>query len=500
MPLPIRAGLAALATATLAHAAASRPPNIVLVFADDLGYRDTGIGGSDFFETPRLDAFARQGMVFENGYAAAANCAPSRACLLSGQYTPRHGVYAVGSTNRGPDKLKRLVPVPNRDGLAPSVVTMAEALKAAGYVTGHFGKWHLHDGTPGSLPSRQGFDVTLDSFGDGPVKEGSEGNRKGPVDDPKGVYTLTREACAFMEKNRDRPFFCYLAHHAVHGPVQSETAALAHFRAKTPGKLHDDPMYAGCIRALDDSFGRLLDKIDALGLTGETLVVFTSDNGSAAASQEPLRGAKGAYYEGGVREPWVVRWPGVTKPGSRCLTPVINQDLYPTFVDVAGARPPAGTTLDGESLLPLLRGGDALRRQAVFWHFPGYLDNPVLRGRDPVFRTRPVTVVRKGDWKAFLYHEEWLLDGGRAGLPGNGAVELYNLKDDPGERHDLAASNPAKRDELAGDITAWWARVGAPLPKPNGKPVAPAVRLSGDREAVRRGAKARAKASDDDNG
>ncbi len=478
--------------------AAPRRPNIVLVLADDLGCRDTGFGGSDFFETPRLDAFAKQGMVFTQGYAAAANCAPSRACLLSGQYTPRHGVYAVQSTDRGPAGLKRLIPVPNRAGIAESVVTMAESLKAAGYVTGHFGKWHLWDAREGSLPSRQGFDVTYDSFGEGKLPETDAGNRKGPADDPKGVYTLTREACAFMEKHRDRPFFCYLAHHAVHTPLASESPAAAYFRAKPPGKNHRGPLYAGCIRALDDSFGRLLDKIDALGLTGETLVVFTSDNGAADSSQEPLRGAKGAYYEGGIREPWVMRWPGVTAPGAHCGTPVISQDLYPTFLDAAGAPPPAGVALDGESLMPLLRGGEALKREALFWHFPGYLDHPVRRGRDPVFRTRPVTVVRKGDWKALLYHEEWLLDGGRAGLPANGAVELYDLKSDPGERRDLAASHPGKREELVRAITAWWTATDAPLPKPGGKSSARAPRLSGNRDAEPAPPPAGARPSDDD--
>jgi arylsulfatase A-like enzyme len=198
-------------------------------------------------------------------------------------------------------------------------------------------------------------------------------------------------------------------------------------------------------------------------------VIFTSDNGGLmTSSQEPLRGNKGCYYEGGVREPMIVRWPGVTKPGSRCNVPVINQDFYPTFLEVAGATPPKDTPLDGESLVPLFKGGSKLKREAIFWHFPGYLDAPVIRGRDPVFRTRPVSVIRKGDWKLHLYHEEWQLDGGRAGLVTNNAVELYNFATDIGERNNLANSNIAKRDELLDDLLIWIQSIHAPLPtKPN---------------------------------
>jgi arylsulfatase A-like enzyme len=175
-----------------------------------------------------------------------------------------------------------------------------------------------------------------------------------------------------------------------------------------------------------------------------------------------LRGNKGAYYEGGIREPFIVRWPGIVKPGSRCDTPVINVDLYPTFVDAAGAKARPG--LDGESLIPLFKGGSHLKRQAIFWHFPGYLDVPVIRGRDSIFRTRPVSVIRKGDWKLFLYHEEWQLDGGRTRIDTNNAVELYNIRDDMGERRDLALTNKAKRDELLNDLLEWFKETKARLP------------------------------------
>lgn len=455
-------------SATLAFLSAvpgtfAKPPNIVLIFADDLGWKDVGYQGAVMAETPHLDRLAAEGMVFSSGYAAAGNCAPSRACLLSGHYTPRHEVYAVGSTDRGPRGKMRVQPVPNRTGLAPAVTTVAEALRAAGYATGHFGKWHLA-GKQGALPTEQGFDVSFDSFGEGPVPEGTESNRAGPPQDPKGVYTLTDRACAFMAERREGPFFVYLAHHAIHSPLQGRPESIARFLAK--GASERDAKYAACTHDLDDSVGRLLAKLKELRLDEETLVVFTSDNGAVqASSQEPLRGSKGGYYEGGIRVPFLVRWPTVVKAGSRSEVPVINVDLFPTFLAAAGAALPGGTPPDGESLLPLLRGEGSLNRQAIFWHFPGYLDNPVNRGRTidvrDGFRSRPVSVIRKGNWKLHLYHEEWALDGGRDGLPASGAVELYDLASDIGEHTDLAAERADKRDELLADLLSWQQQVSA---------------------------------------
>ncbi len=454
------AGVSALA------AAATRPPNIVLIFADDLGWKDVGYQGHDFHETPNIDRLARQGMVFSAGYAGAGNCAPSRACLLSGNYTPRHHVYAVQSTDRGPKESQRLVPIPNRSGLAKDNVTVADALKAAGYATGIFGKWHL-DGPEGAQPGEQGFDTVHQS-----MHTWSDAKADAP-DNPKGVFTLTRGACDFMERNRDRPFFVYLPHFAIHTPLQARPATLERFQRKKPGLQHNNPLYAACLFDLDESIGILMKKIADLGLEQNTLVVFTSDNGGTqASSQEPLRGNKGGYYEGGIREPFLARWPGVIQPGSKCDVPVINLDLFPTFLAAAGAPVPAGKVLDGESLLPLMRGDGALKRRAIFWHFPGYLNQPVIRGRDidvrDGFRTRPVTVMNEGGWKLHLFHEEWQLDGGRATLATNRAVELYDLSSDPGEHHDLARKNPAKRDELLDRMLAWMKATNALVPsQPN---------------------------------
>ncbi len=464
---PIIALLAGSGNASADDRPATRP-NIVLIFADDLGWKDVGYQGSDFMETPNIDRLAKDGMIFSCGYAAAGNCAPSRACLLSGNYTPRHHVYAVGKTDRGPKASQRLVPIPNKSGLPQSVVTMADALKAAGYVTGHFGKWHL-SGKDGTTPMKQGFDVSVESIGDDDGEDGGGGNKTGPPSDPKGVLTLTRKAGEFMAENRDKPFFCYLAHHAIHVPLQARPETLAKFRAKASAAKHGDPMYAACTYDLDASVGLLLKKLKELGLEENTLVVFTSDNGGTGrTSQEPLRGSKGCYYEGGIREPFIVRWPGVTKPGSRSDVPVINVDFFPTFLAAAGVPVPDGKVLDGESLLPLLKQEGGLRRSSIFWHFPGYLDGPVNRGRDldvrTGFRTRPVTVIRKGDWKLHLFHEEWQLDGGRGSLATNKAVELYNITLDIRERNNLANNETAKRDELVDDVIAWWKSTGALVP------------------------------------
>ncbi len=430
--------------------AISRVPNIVLILADDLGWQETGFSGSDFCETPHLDRLASQGMVFRHAYAAAGNCAPSRACLLSGQYTPRHGVYAVGSTKRGPVELMRLLPIKNSSGLPAAEFTLGKAMKSAGYATGMFGKWHL-DGAQGSKPQDH-FDV---------VQVEGHSWRENAADDPKGIFSITDAACEFIEANRERPFFAYIPHYAVHTPIQARRPTVEKFKEKPPGKLHRDPNYAACVAELDEGIGQLMKKLAELGLEENTLVVFTSDNGGTIESQEPLRGKKGSYYEGGIREPMIVRWPGVVKPGSTCDTPVINVDFYATFAAIAGAKLPEQRPLDGANLLPLFEGKGELDRQAVFWHFPGYLNGPVPRGRDPVFRTRPVSVIRKGDWKLLLYHEEWQLDGGRNKLATNDAVELYNLAADPRELKNVATSNTDKRDELIADLLGWATRTEA---------------------------------------
>jgi arylsulfatase A-like enzyme len=476
-----RWALAALAAISFGGSAfaATAQPNILLIFADDLGYKDTGFTGSDFYETPNLDQLAARGMVFNQAYAGAGNCAPSRACLHSGQYSPRTGVYAVGTTDRGPITLQRMIPIPNREDLARETVTVAEALQEAGYATGLFGKWHL-SGHPNTQPTQQGFDTYYDSRSPDPNR------RRDEPEDPKGAYSLTRAAGEFFAKNRTRPFFAMVAHHAIHGSLEARPASLAKFKAKKPGANHSNPLYAACIYDLDDSIGVLLKQLRDLGLEENTLVLFTSDNGATGASlQEPLRGNKGAYYEGGVREPFIAAWPGKIAPGTRSDVPIINVDFYPTFLAAAGAPVPKRKVLDGENLLPLFTGkAPALQRSAIFWHFPGYLDAPVTRGRDPIFRTRPTTAMRSGNWKLHFYHEEWQLDGGREKLATNRAVELYDLAADPGERHDLALTNPKKRDELLDQMLAWLKSTNAKMPTERNPKYDPNAKVAAKKASV----------------
>lgn len=435
-------------------AQSKQKPNILLILADDLGYKDCGFTGSKSFETPNIDALSKRGMVFNNVYAAAGNCAPSRAGLLSGLYSPRTGVYAVGSTTRGPVKAMKLVPVLNTNDLNGSFVTVAEALKAEGYTTGLFGKWHSGR-TETTKPEAQGFDVYFDSRKNNPNKKRDEPN------DPKGIFSLTSEAIKFMNTNKDKPTFTFLSHHAIHSSQESRPESLEKFLKK--GLDKKPALYAACTYDLDESIGEIMEFLKTSGLDRNTLVVFTSDNGATQQStQEPLRGNKGCYYEGGIREPFIAVWPGKIKSGAVQDTPVINIDLYPTFLAVAGN---SRIQLDGENLMPLLLSeSETTKRNQLFWHFPGYLNDPVIRGRDSVFRTRPVTVMRKGDWKIHLYHEEWLLDGDKKNPDKNNAVEIYNLKEDEGERVNLANTNIQKKDELLTDLLKWMKTTKAPMP------------------------------------
>lgn len=437
--------------------AQTKKPNVVLILVDDMGYKDTGFTGSDFYETPNIDALAKEGMIFNNAYAGAGNCAPSRACLISGQYTPRHGIYAVYNTERGPINKMRTIPVPNTSNLRPDIYTIAEAMKDAGYKTAMFGKWHLGNTKNSTMPANQGFDV--DSTFTVPSKEDMDKSN-----DPKAIYRITNGACDFIEKNKDQPFFVYVSHHATHMPIQARDEMYNKFKNKPSGVFQGHEKFASMNAQLDDGVGVLLKKIKDLGLDKNTLVIFTSDNGGLPQSpQNPLRGFKGMYYDGGIKEPFIARWPGVIKPGTQSDVPIINLDLYPTFIDVAGKKNKAGNILDGESLVSLFKGGDELKRKSIFWHFPGYLDKPDPGSRDDVFRSRPVTTIRKGDWKLLLYHEEWTQDGGMKKVDTNNSVELFDLKNDPGEKVDLASTNKLKRNELLKEILVWIKNTDAKL-------------------------------------
>ncbi len=424
-------------------ATAAKPPNILFVYLDDFGWRDTGYMGSDFYETPHIDALARRGLVFTDAYSCAANCAPARGSLLSGQYTPRHEIFNVGTRPRGKAEDRRLAHIPGTTTLRPDIVTWAESLQAAGYRTGMFGKWHL-----GTTPKAQGFDVSV-IYNRLPGFRGHLG--------PDGAYladVLTDRCIDFIEASKDEPWCAYLAHFAVHTPLQAKPELLPKYQNKKPGLLHNHVEMATMIQAVDDGVGKLIAKLEALELLDDTVIIFYSDNGGygPATDMDPLWGYKGTYYEGGIRVPFFVNWPGVVKAG-KTSEPITGVDLYPTLLAIAGAKRP-DQTLDGVDLVPLFKGEvEDLDERPLFWHFPAYLQSYQVthEQRDPLFRTRPCSVIRKGRFKLHEYFED-------------GALELYDLVDDIRERKNLAEEMPDKRDELHRLLKDWRQKIGAPVP------------------------------------
>jgi arylsulfatase A-like enzyme len=452
--------LLALASVSLASDTAAGKPNVVFFFIDDMGWSDLGFMGSDYYETPHIDKLAVQGTVFTDAYANGPNCAPSRASLMSGQYTPRHGIFTVGDPARGNHPYRKLEPTANKTVLDDQFITIAEALQTGGYTTATMGKWHL-----GPDPTTQGFDLNVAGREWGsPSGGGYHSPYRYPnlVNEEKGEYLTDRlavEACKFIESNRERPFFLYLTHYAVHTPIQGKADLTAKYKAKPASEHHNNAAYAAMVESVDDSVGAVLGKVQELELTDNTIVLFFSDNGGhlGATSNFPLRGAKGMLYEGGIREPMIVSWPGVTIPGSICDEPVIGVDFYPTLLEMTGTARPKDTILDGLSLVPLLKDADAsLGRTAIFWHFPCYLQGSGDPHGGP-FRTTPAGAVRTGDWKLIEWFE-------------SGRLELYNLKDDIGETKNLADDRPEKLDELHATMVAWRRAVDAPIPTtPNPK-------------------------------
>lgn len=431
--------------------AGARGPNFVLLYADDLGYTDLSCQGSEFYETPNIDRLAREGMTFTQAYAGAANCAPSRACLMTGQYSPRHGIFTVGDAARGRSKDRRLIPIENTTVLAPQFVTLAEALKEKGYRTCVAGKWHLSKN-----PENDGFDENFGGTTWGhPKTYFSPYGNPYLEDGPKGEYLperLGREVSEWIRANAEEPFFAYLPFYSVHTPIQARPDLTKKYEGKKPDGSHRNPKYAAMVEAMDLAVGRILRTLDELDLAKNTLVIFTSDNGphGSFSRAEPLRGVKGMFYEGGIREPFLVRYPGVIEPGKRHDTPVAQIDLYPTFLELAGGEAPK--RLDGVSLVPAF-AGEGLPERSLFWHFPAYLQSyqPDPDSASRQFRTTPCGVIRKGDWKLIQYFE-------------TGGVELYHLGRDPGERTNLAAGKPEKAAELLAELRAWQVATEAPIP------------------------------------
>lgn len=437
---------------------AETKPHIIYINIDDLGWSDVGVNGSTFYETPNIDKLAKEGMQFTNGYAAASNCAPSRACALTGQNTPRHGVYTVKNSDRGASKDRKLIPIKNTHFLSGDAFTIGHAMQKAGYKTITIGKWHVTKD-----PTKNGFDINVagNKFG-GPYSGGYNSPFKYPNLEvkEKGVYLtdkLTDEAIRLLKAYKSKPVFLYLPYYMIHAPIQPKLGSVKKYKNKLNTSAQTNAKYAAMVETMDDNIGRLMQFLKDEGLENNTLVVFTSDNGGVShfSKQTPLRGGKGMYYEGGIREPFFIKWPCVIKSGSISDIPVTNLDLFPTFCEVAGFELPKDKLMDGVSLLPLFKGG-TIKKRALYWHFPIYLeafgDRDVMsEARDLKFRTRPGSVIREGDWKLHQYFED-------------GGVELYNLKKDIGEKQNLVSKHPEKANELVGKLDKWRKAAKAPVP------------------------------------
>jgi arylsulfatase A len=431
--------------------ASDAKPNVVLILADDLGWTDLACFGSDLHETPSLDQLARDGMKFTQNFSACTVCSPTRAALMTGKYPARLHItdWIPGMM---PDNPKLLVPNWTKFLPLPEV-TLAEVFKAAGYTTATIGKWHL--GGEEYYPGKHGFDFNI---------AGTEKAEPPSYHAPWRISTLTpegkpgdyltdrlgEEAVKFIEHSKDKPFFLYLPHFAVHTPVQGRADLVEKYRKKIKdGLTHRNAAYAAMVESLDAAVGRVRAKLDELELADRTMIIFTSDNGGriTTTSNAPLRAGKASAYDGGVRVPLIVYWPGVTKAGSVSEALVITMDLFPTIVEMAGVPLGDARPVDGVSIVPLLRGGTKPVRDTLFWHYPHH-QHYQLGG------ATPFGAIRSGDFKLVEFFNDM-------------HVELYNIRADTGEKTDLAASRTEKVEELRTRLHAWRKEVGAQMPAPN---------------------------------
>jgi len=461
-------------------------PNILFILIDDMGWRDLTCYGSSFYETPHLDRLAAEGMLFTDGYAACPVCSPTRASLLTGKYPARVGITDyIDWRGQWHPRRGLLIDAPYLKGLPESEVTVAQALREGGYRTWHIGKWHL--GGPGRYPTDCGFDVNIAGCEWGHPQQGyfSPWGMPGLPDGPEGAYLtdhLTDAAIRLIREPDPRPFFLHLSHYAVHTPIESPADLVVKYTAKaarlgldrinplrsgshfhTEGMregvvkhrlFQSDPAYAAMIENLDANIGRVLQAIEETGRAENTLVIFTSDNGGLAAGgfwgdggvptcNLPLQAGKGWMYEGGTREPYIVRWPGRVQPGSVCRVPITSPDLYPTLLEVAGLPPIPEQHVDGVSFLPLL-GGKAARSAPLLWHYPHYGNQGGTPGSS----------IRDGDWKLIEFFED-------------GRLELYNLAADLSEAFNVAAEHPQIVRDLHARLVDWRGEVEARIPEPN---------------------------------
>jgi len=445
-------------------------PNVLFLLVDDLGCRDLGVEGSTFYETPNIDRLARSGMRFEQGYAACSVCSPSRASIMTGKATPRHGITDWIGAKSGTDwnRNDKLLPAEYVHNLPKEEITLAEAFRDAGYRTFFAGKWHL--GAEGSWPEDHGFEINKGGWEVGSPKGGYFAPWDNPrlENGPDGeslTLRLANETARFIEKSKEEPFFAYLSFYTVHGPIGTTKPLWEKYRKKVGAvsvdsrfmidrtlpvrQVQDHPVYAGMMETLDDAVGIVLSKLKELGLDENTIVVFTSDNGGVSAGDSystcnlPFRGGKGRQWEGGTREPFYIYAPGVTKAASMTKVPAIHMDFYPTLLELAGLPLLPKQHVDGTSLVPVLKGG-TLGERDLFWHYPHYGN----QGGEPS------SIIRSGDWKLIHYYED-------------GRDELYNLVADIGEQNNRVAQQPERTAALRGRLNAWLAETRARLPQPD---------------------------------
>lgn len=450
-PGPLRLTACLLALAWQVHASAAeapvpspRPPNIVLILADDMGWNQVGYHGNRWYETPSIDQIARDGMQFSDAYAAAPVCSPTRAALMTGQWPARLHLTDFIPGRRWPEK--PLVTPEMQQGLPLEETTIPEMLHTRGYISGLFGKWHLaptYDYQPWRPldPESQGFDVVFHT------RKPQDG-KKNPPHDKHNAIAITDHAIAFIERNRDRPFFCYVAHNVVHMPLMEEPGQIAKYRAKAGAdQPQNNAVMGAMIETMDRQIGRLMATLDALHLRENTLVVFASDNGNLTAqqSQTPFRGGKGTLWEGGLRVPLAVRWPGVVKAGTTSHEPVTTQDLFCTLMETSGTTWEPRLH-DGVSLMPVLSGKtDKLDREALYWHYPHY---------HHAGEFGPGSVIRMGRYKLIEWYEGALLGQGPV-------VSLFDLADDRGENRNLADEKPELAEKMRAKLRAWRTAIGA---------------------------------------
>ncbi len=454
---------------TICHWADAQRPNVVLILVDDMGLHDLSIEGSTFYRSPNIDNLARGGMRFTQGYATCRVCSPSRASIQLGKFTARHGVTQWIGARSGMDWKRDdpLLPADYLHELPHADISLAEAMREGGYRTFFAGKWHL--GGEGSLPTDHGFDINVGGHHRGSPPGGFFAPFNNPQmdDGPRGQSLPLRlgdETASFIKANRDEPFFAMLSFYMVHAPVQTTKELWSKYQDAAPKlpdgasrfkvdrtlpvrQVQDHPVYAGMVEQTDTAVGRVLDAIEESGLADSTIVIFTSDNGGVssgdayATSNLPLRGGKGRQWEGGIREPFYIRYPAVTNAGTTCDVPVTGADFYPTILELCGLEARNDQHVDGVSLVPLLKG-DTIDPRPLYWHYPHY-DN---QGGEPS------SLFRDGDWKLIHYYED-------------GRNELYDLSVDPREESDLSRTHPARTSQMWNQLERWLKSVGAKFPQ-----------------------------------